>query len=162
MDGVSFENSNDQFYSILKNDQSHPRPAKNLIYTDSSLFGMTCDGMDVLAKNINLPVDLKVGDWLVFGGMGAYTVGPRSEFNGMKALSRIERWNGEILSEPASVASPVVSQEVPSNYVSPSEPFITTVSTSSSKSQNSSGQTSDEESILVRPAATASTQINRN
>lgn len=160
MDGVNFENSNDQFYSILKDqNQNQPRSAKNLIYTDSSLFGMTCDGMDVLAKNINLPVDLKVGDWLVFGGMGAYTVGPRSEFNGMKALSRIERWSGEISSEPAAIPSAAAPQEVPSNYSSPSEPFITTVS-SSSKSQT--GQTSDEESILVRPAATASTQINRN
>jgi diaminopimelate decarboxylase len=63
------------------------KDATSLIYTDSSLFGMTCDGMDVIAKNINLPIDVKVNDWLVFGGMGSYTVGPRSEFNGMKSLS---------------------------------------------------------------------------
>jgi len=100
MDGVSFENSNNQFYStISKNGQQ--KSAKNLIVSDSSLFGMTCDGMDVLAKNINLPVDLSVGDWLVLGGMGAYTVGPRSEFNGMKSLSRIEDWSSVI--EPVPV-----------------------------------------------------------
>ena len=44
---------------------------------------MTCDGMDILSKNMGLP-DMELGDWLVFGGMGAYTVGPKSMFNGMK------------------------------------------------------------------------------
>lgn len=100
MDGVSFENSNNQFYSTISK-SGQQKSAKNLIVSDSSLFGMTCDGMDVLAKNINLPVDLSVGDWLVLGGMGAYTVGPRSEFNGMKSLSRIEDWSSVI--EPVPV-----------------------------------------------------------
>lgn len=115
---------------------------------------MTCDGMDVLAKNINLPVDLKVGDWLVFGGMGAYTVGPRSEFNGMKALSRIEHWSGDVNSErsPAAKTGTVTQEEVQSQEGSP---FITTAS--SSKVNN--GQTSDEESIMATPIATP---INRN
>jgi hypothetical protein len=115
--------------------------ARNLIATDSSLFGMTCDGMDVLAKNINLPVELKVGDWLVFGGMGSYTVGPRSEFNGMKALTRIEDWSSAIETEtsqkpevkPQASVEPVDSQ---------AQPFI------SMNSQPSSQQSSDEENIL--------------
>jgi len=36
-----------------------------------------------------VPEDMNVGDWMVFGGMGAYTYGPKSEFNGMSSLSRI-------------------------------------------------------------------------
>lgn len=38
---------------------------------------MTCDGNDVIASNMRMPIDLKVGDWLCMSGMGAYTVGPK-------------------------------------------------------------------------------------
>lgn len=44
---------------------------------------MTCDGMDIITKSINVPIDMQVGDWLCFNGMGAYTHGCRSNFNGM-------------------------------------------------------------------------------
>lgn len=40
-----------------------------------SLFGMTCDGYDIIANNMNLP-EMNIGDWIIFGGMGSYTVGP--------------------------------------------------------------------------------------
>lgn len=46
---------------------------------------MTCDGMDIIAKNISVPIDAQVGDWLCFGGMGSYTYGCRSKFNGMSS-----------------------------------------------------------------------------
>ena len=52
----------------------------------STLFGMTCDGIDVIAKNAFVPVEMNVGDWLCVSGMGAYTYGSRTEFNGMKSL----------------------------------------------------------------------------
>jgi diaminopimelate decarboxylase len=38
---------------------------------------MTCDGRDVIANNLTMPSDLEVGDWIVMGGMGSYTYGPR-------------------------------------------------------------------------------------
>lgn len=38
---------------------------------------MTCDGADTIAKNITMPIDLNVGDWLCMSGMGAYTYGPK-------------------------------------------------------------------------------------
>jgi len=38
---------------------------------------MTCDGLDIIAKNISLP-EMNVGDYLVFNGFGSYTVGPKS------------------------------------------------------------------------------------
>lgn len=39
---------------------------------NSSLFGMTCDGYDIIANNLPIP-SLEMNDWLVFGGMGSYT-----------------------------------------------------------------------------------------
>lgn len=47
----------------------------------SVLFGQTCDGLDTICKHIMLP-DLRVGDWLAVPGMGAYTNGASSQFNG--------------------------------------------------------------------------------
>lgn len=56
---------------------------------------MTCDGLDVIAKGIFCP-QLNVGDWLLVGGLGAYSYGSRTEFNGMKSCDKIIRWNGRI------------------------------------------------------------------
>jgi diaminopimelate decarboxylase len=53
---------------------------------------MTCDGMDIIAKSISVPLDAKVGDWFCFGGMGAYTYGCRSNFNGMTSTERVISW----------------------------------------------------------------------
>lgn len=36
-----------------------------------------------------VPEDMNVGDWIIVGGMGAYTYGPKSGFNGMNCLTRI-------------------------------------------------------------------------
>lgn len=36
-----------------------------------------------------VPEDMNVGDWIVVGGMGAYTYGPKSGFNGMNSLTRV-------------------------------------------------------------------------
>jgi ornithine decarboxylase len=47
----------------------------------SRLFGPTCDSIDVICKDIELP-DLHVGDWLYFMNMGAYTVASSTKFNG--------------------------------------------------------------------------------
>lgn len=44
---------------------------------------MTCDGMDIITKSLSVPKELKVSDWLCLSGMGAYTYGPKSSFNGM-------------------------------------------------------------------------------
>jgi len=49
----------------------------------SSLFGPTCDSIDVICKDIDLP-ELEIGDWLYFLNMGAYTLASASSFNGFK------------------------------------------------------------------------------
>jgi ornithine decarboxylase len=56
---------------------------------------MTCDGLDVIANNINTPVDLKIGDWLCFSGMGAYTYGSQTQFNGMRCVEKTLIWSGK-------------------------------------------------------------------
>ena len=47
---------------------------------DATLFGRTCDSLDVVAKG--QMERLEVGDWLWFPMMGAYTSATASEFNG--------------------------------------------------------------------------------
>jgi len=59
------------------------RNMKESVNYNSSLWGPTCDSMDCLTKNIEIP-ELNVGDWLVFENMGAYTLVAASRFNGMK------------------------------------------------------------------------------
>lgn len=50
-------------------------------YVKGTLFGRTCDSLDVIAQSTHME-DLEVGDWLWFPNMGAYTQATASEFNG--------------------------------------------------------------------------------
>ncbi|CAJ1954113.1 unnamed protein product [Cylindrotheca closterium] len=47
----------------------------------STVFGPTCDSIDVIARSALLP-KLEVGDWMYFQNMGAYTMAAASSFNG--------------------------------------------------------------------------------
>ena len=47
----------------------------------SILFGRTCDGADIIAPSVDIPL-LNEGDWLKIDMMGAYTNVTASEFNG--------------------------------------------------------------------------------
>jgi ornithine decarboxylase len=49
----------------------------------STLFGPTCDSIDVICKDIDLP-EMEIGDWLYFMNMGAYTIASASSFNGFR------------------------------------------------------------------------------
>lgn len=46
-----------------------------------SIWGPTCDGLDRIAANAQLPL-MDVGDWLIFEDMGAYTLAAAGCFNG--------------------------------------------------------------------------------
>lgn len=48
----------------------------------SKLFGMTCDGADIVCESIYLP-ELCIGDWIYITRMGAYTNGAAVDFNGL-------------------------------------------------------------------------------
>ncbi len=46
------------------------------------LFGPTCDGTDVMPGEVELPADVRPGDYLEFGAIGAYSLAGRTSFNG--------------------------------------------------------------------------------
>lgn len=67
-------------------DHARPSPATfktTEVTRKSCLFGPTCDSIDVICKDIDLP-EMEIGDWLYFMNMGAYTVASASSFNGFK------------------------------------------------------------------------------
>jgi len=49
-----------------------------------SVWGPTCDSIDCVCPKTTLPVGLRVGDWLGFDNMGAYTICAASQFNGFE------------------------------------------------------------------------------
>ncbi|CAD6218275.1 unnamed protein product [Miscanthus lutarioriparius] len=57
-----------------ESDETHP----------STVFGPTCDSLDVVVKGYHLP-ELRIGDWLVFHEVGAYTTVLSCNFNGFSA-----------------------------------------------------------------------------
>jgi ornithine decarboxylase len=46
------------------------------------IYGPTCDSNDVLGASFNIPDDVREGDWIEVGMMGAYSLSMRTEFNG--------------------------------------------------------------------------------
>jgi ornithine decarboxylase len=52
---------------------------KSTVY---SIWGPTCDGIDMITERCDLPDLLDVGDWLSFKNMGAYTKCSATRFNG--------------------------------------------------------------------------------
>ncbi|KAK4691125.1 ornithine decarboxylase, partial [Phenoliferia sp. Uapishka_3] len=53
-------------------------------WENCSIWGPTCDSIDCVQANAKLPVGLKVGDWLRWEKMGAYTICAASQFNGFR------------------------------------------------------------------------------
>ena len=50
------------------------------------VFGPTCDSVDRLPGEINLPSDITEGDYVVIEGMGAYSTATNTPFNGFGAV----------------------------------------------------------------------------
>ncbi|MGC1496574.1 MAG: type III PLP-dependent enzyme [Sulfitobacter sp.] len=46
------------------------------------VFGPTCDSLDRLPDGLPLPNDTCIGDYVLFGGMGAYSISMSTAFNG--------------------------------------------------------------------------------
>lgn len=51
-----------------------------------TIFGPTCDSLDVLPTPVELPQAIDEGDYVVFGWMGAYSNALRTDFNGLGQL----------------------------------------------------------------------------
>jgi len=66
----------------LNNDENNVKMSK-LNYLKTTLWGPTCDSLDMIRKNIYLP-EMEIGDWIIFREMGAYTICAASNFNGFK------------------------------------------------------------------------------
>jgi ornithine decarboxylase len=82
---------NDGVYGNFSNiifDHQHPVPQildsgdRFETPTEYSVWGPTCDGIDVITERCTLPGLLNVGDWLFFEEMGAYTKCSATRFNG--------------------------------------------------------------------------------
>ena len=61
--------------------------------TPRTVFGPTCDSLDRLPDGLPLPEDAQTGDYLLFGGMGAYSIAMSTAFNGY-GLGRVELVSG--------------------------------------------------------------------
>ena len=57
---------------------------QSLKMIEYSLWGPTCDGIDVITPHCFLPGVVEIGDWLFFENMGAYTKCSATKFNGFR------------------------------------------------------------------------------
>ena len=68
-------------------DHANPLPIPLKTFDESAelhkscLFGPTCDSIDVICRDVDLP-ELDIDDWIYFPNMGAYTISSASSFNG--------------------------------------------------------------------------------
>ena len=72
-------------FNCMLMDHAEPEPVvdEDLELENVTLFGSTCDGADIIARSISLPVGLKLGDVLEWKRMGAYTMAATTNFNGI-------------------------------------------------------------------------------
>jgi len=67
----------------------HAKPVPWIPPTDkvtypTTLFGPTCDGIDLITKDTPLP-KMELGEWIAWPSMGAYTYAGACDFNGIRA-----------------------------------------------------------------------------
>ncbi|KAJ5090694.1 hypothetical protein N7532_009378 [Penicillium argentinense] len=77
---IIFDHQHPVAQVLLSADQaSNSATSESISY---SIWGPTCDGIDVITERIDLPGLLNTGDWLYFEDMGAYTKCSATRFNG--------------------------------------------------------------------------------
>jgi len=97
---VQDRHNDDQSYMLYLNDGvygnfsniifDHQHPVAQILTSgggsirpvEYSIWGPTCDGIDLITERCQLPGLLDVGDWLFFENMGAYTKCSATRFNG--------------------------------------------------------------------------------
>ena len=72
---------------VTINQEVQEEEEDQLLYA-STVFGPTCDSIDVISRSVLLP-KLKIGDWLYFQNMGAYTMAAASSFNGFEPTEKM-------------------------------------------------------------------------
>tara|TARA_R110002049_G_scaffold160202_2_gene325265 strand:+ start:46914 stop:48083 length:1170 start_codon:yes stop_codon:yes gene_type:complete len=68
------------------------------------VFGPTCDSLDRLPDGLPLPEGTQAGDFVLFGGMGAYSIAMSTAFNGY-GLQRVEMVDALNFSRSAAIKS---------------------------------------------------------
>lgn len=63
-----------------------------------SFYGPTCDSMDVMKGPFALPADIREGDWIEIGQLGAYGHTMRTNFNGYYSDATVEVMDKPLLS----------------------------------------------------------------
>jgi ornithine decarboxylase len=67
---------------------------------DFALFGPTCDSVDRMRGPFRLPADMREGDWVELGQLGAYGACLRTQFNGFGRADLVE------VADPPMLATP--------------------------------------------------------
>jgi ornithine decarboxylase len=76
----------------------------------SSVWGPTCDSIDCVCPETQLPIALQVGDWLGFDNMGAYTLCAASQFNGFQVSNVTYTTGGVGASEVRNILAAFASE----------------------------------------------------
>ena len=74
-------------------------------FTDFALFGPTCDSADRMRGPFRLPADIREGDWIELGQLGAYAACLRTGFNGFGKADVIEVADPPMLTTPGYAAA---------------------------------------------------------
>jgi ornithine decarboxylase len=67
---------------------------------DFELFGPTCDSADRMRGPFRLPADVREGDWIELGQLGAYGACLRTQFNGFGRIDLVEVADPPMLETP--------------------------------------------------------------
>lgn len=73
------------FYRVLR-DGTTVAPAEQSQFT---VFGPTCDPLDVLPTKLTLPSDIRESDIIEFAGIGAYAAATATSFNGYGSATQV-------------------------------------------------------------------------
>jgi ornithine decarboxylase len=65
-----------------------------------AFFGPTCDSADRMEGPFWLPADMREGDWIEIGQLGAYGACLRTQFNGFDRIGRADVTDAPLLATP--------------------------------------------------------------
>jgi ornithine decarboxylase len=82
-----------------------PEGGESTIDRGFSLFGPTCDSADFMRGPFHLPEDIREGDWIEIGQLGAYGACLRTAFNGFDR-ARLVEVQDDAVGEEEAVAVP--------------------------------------------------------
>src|SRR5215472_872912 len=69
-------------------------------FADFTLFGPTCDSADRMRGPFRLPANMREGDWVELGQLGAYGACLRTQFNGFGRVELVEVADPPMLETP--------------------------------------------------------------